>query len=365
MKLIGITGGICSGKTTVSKYFKEYYPVIDCDKICTDLYKKEEIQSYILSLFGKRIMDNYLKLDKAKLRSLIFNDSISKELLTNYLHPLILNEVKNEIEDFKLQGYNIAFIDAPLLFECEYHILFDFEDILVVTADYNIRAFRASKRDGLNDFEKIYENQLNNLERLNFAPCTEIYNNGSLEELYLKLDAYSKELEEKISDVINKEKSKIAAIAGSFDPFHYGHKQLIDETIDLYDELVVIITHNKNKKTMYSLQLRQKQLKEFIEKTYPNKKISIILWDGLLMDCLKVQGIEYLIRGIRSEQDLSYETMMYYTNKALYPSLKMHYIISDEKYLSYSSSTIKELLTYNKDVSMYTPIVLTNLNPDK
>lgn len=146
------------------------------------------------------------------------------------------------------------------------------------------------------------------------------------------------------------------------DPFHYGHKQLIDETINLYDELNIIITYNKNKNCMYGLQKRKHMIENFIKKEYPNKNINILLWDSVLVDLLRKENIQYLIRGIRNGSDFEYEQLMYYTNKEMYPELKMHYIISKPDLLNVSSSMIKELLSYNKDISKYTPIPLAELN---
>ena len=357
MNLIGITGKIGSGKSSASQYLKEKgFKIIDCDEICHDLLDIHEISQDILTMFGELVINKDRNgFDKTKLRKLILNNNDAKKIYEDYMHPLIFNEVNFLLEKYKDED-NVV-IDAPLLFETKMYNKYNFDKIIYIHTKFSIRKKRAINR-GVEkiDFLSFDKNQFlfEFIKTQKIKNLIVIENNDTISILKSNIDKIISSEKE----IIKKEEKQLkkAIIAGSFDPFHYGHKQLIDETIDLYDQLYIVIAINKDKKGFLPVEQRKNILESFIRSQYPNKNIIVDIYDGLLMDYMKNNQIEYYIRGLRNNNDLIYEQTMYYTNKALYPSLKMHYIISDKKYLNVSSSIIRELIQYGKKIDLYTPI---------
>ena len=145
-KVIGITGSIGSGKSTVSSHLKQMgYQVIDCDKIShMMLLKNRKGYKQVLNEFGTMILDEEAHIDRKKLGAIIFNDTSKREKLNQILHPLIKEKVKSEIEK---SSDTLVFMDCPLLFETDFHMLCDFS--LVVYVDYDSQIRRIMKRDGI------------------------------------------------------------------------------------------------------------------------------------------------------------------------------------------------------------------------
>ena len=155
-KVIGLTGSIASGKSTVSNRLKDLgYKVIDCDEINHKLLQKDNI-GYIsvLEEFGSDILDSSLEIDRKKLGGIIFNNKLSKEKLNQILHPLIKSCVKEEIE--KVED-GLVFLDCPLLFETDFYELCDAKIVVYVNLDTQIH--RLMERDGITfpeALKKIY-----------------------------------------------------------------------------------------------------------------------------------------------------------------------------------------------------------------
>ncbi|MGP1569332.1 MAG: dephospho-CoA kinase [Eubacteriales bacterium] len=154
MKIIGITGGIGSGKSTVCDIIcKNGFDVIDADKIAREILKNEDGKDLLAQLvagFTEDIIVNG-KLDRKKLASLAFSDSMQKKKLDDIMLPEIIRTIKLEIYKFEKLGKKIVFLDAPLLFEAGLHRIC-FESWLVY-ADEQIRICRVMKRDKASESE--------------------------------------------------------------------------------------------------------------------------------------------------------------------------------------------------------------------
>lgn len=167
-KVIGLTGSIASGKSTVSKKLKDLgYKVIDCDAINHEILVKDEV-GYLLVVenFGADILDENLEIDRKKLGSLIFNDSTLKEKLNQILHPVIKNRVIEEIEKI---DEGMVFLDCPLLFETDFHTLCEIN--IVVYVNFDTQIHRLMQRDNITfpeALKKIYA-QMSLDEKLGLA----------------------------------------------------------------------------------------------------------------------------------------------------------------------------------------------------
>lgn len=146
MKVIGITGGIASGKSYVSSVIKNAgYPVIDADQISKELSKKDmPVYKAIIRMFGESYLDENKNLDRQKLASLIFNDKQAKGLLNSISHPLIIEEMERQIKNAES---DLVFVDVPLLYES--HIEHMFDKIVCVYLPRTIQIERLMKRDNI------------------------------------------------------------------------------------------------------------------------------------------------------------------------------------------------------------------------
>lgn len=155
-KIIGLTGSIASGKSTVSNILKDMgYLVVDCDDINHRLLKKARPgYNAVLEEFGEEILDEHGQIDRKKLGKLVFNDNKLKEKLNQILHPLIKQRV---IEEINILNEGLVFIDCPLLFETDFHELCDLTVVVYVNMDTQIR--RLMDRDKITfpeALKKIY-----------------------------------------------------------------------------------------------------------------------------------------------------------------------------------------------------------------
>ena len=148
MLVVGLTGGIGSGKSTVAKLFADLgVPIIDADDIAKALTEPNQPAFMaILNHFDQSLLLANGALDRAKLRNIIFNQPEQRRWLENLLHPLILQEMENRIK--RLQSpYTIAVI--PLLFESGPHLFID--RILTIDTPEHLQIERASLRDNTHE----------------------------------------------------------------------------------------------------------------------------------------------------------------------------------------------------------------------
>ena len=190
--IIGLTGGIGSGKTAVSETFEKLgITVVDADLASRVVVEKgkpclEEIAKH----FGDDILNENDELNRAKLREIIFNSDSEKSWLESLLHPAIAEQIKDELNASK-SPYTI--LVSPLLLETNQR---DFCDkILVVDVPIEIQMERTTKRDGVSEdqVKSIIKSQINRDERLQLADEI-IINEGTIEDL----EVIVRELHEKL-----------------------------------------------------------------------------------------------------------------------------------------------------------------------
>lgn len=150
---------------------------------------------------------------------------------------------------------------------------------------------------------------------------------------------------------MNKEKRRTALFAGTFDPFTIGHHRIVQRALNIFDLVIVAIGHNAGKNTMYSLDERTKAIREL----YANEPhIKVTSYTGLTTDYAINIGADCLLRGIRSVKDLEYERDIADINRQI-SGIETLFILSEPQYSAVSSSVIRELISYGKDVSDFLP----------
>ena len=139
--------------------------------------------------------------------------------------------------------------------------------------------------------------------------------------------------------------------AGTFDPYTRGHHALVERALEMFDKVVVAVGHNLGKNCMFSLEERVSA----IEKVYAgNDRVSVAVYDTLTMDFARSVGAVALLRGVRSVKDFEYERDIADVNLRL-GGMDTVLLISEPEYASVSSSVVRELMKYGKDVSALLP----------
>jgi len=181
MIVIGLTGGIGSGKSTVCQLFSELgAPIIDADEIAKTITKKGTTAYLsIQKRFGTEFFDSNGELNRKQLRQRIFTDTKAKQWLENMLHPIIINEMKQQVQTLK-SAYVI--IEIPLISKLPSRDWIN--RILVIDSDPQLQKERASKRDKYSEteIEKIIASQMPREQRCSLASDI-IVNDGDKEKL--------------------------------------------------------------------------------------------------------------------------------------------------------------------------------------
>lgn len=184
--LLGLTGGIASGKSTVSAILKELGAVIiDADKIAHQSMKYgTRAWEMIVETFGQYIQNDDGSINRRRLAGLVFNDQQKKKELESITHPIIISEIKNMVNS--LADNEVIVIDAPLLFEVGLDELVDC--VWVVYTSRDIQLERLKERDSLTTDEAVsrIEAQLSIKEKCQMADFV-IDNNGGIRELKQKI----------------------------------------------------------------------------------------------------------------------------------------------------------------------------------
>ena len=145
--------------------------------------------------------------------------------------------------------------------------------------------------------------------------------------------------------------AKIAFFPGSFDPFTKGHQNIVERALPLFDRLVIGIGRNTTKQTLYTPEERQQQ----IAALFANEpRIEVRIYDVLTVDFAKSVGAQYVLRGVRTMADFEYERTIADVNKRL-AGLETVLLFADADTASISSSLVRELKAFGKDVTDFLP----------
>jgi len=191
MKVIGLTGGIASGKSTVSQFLKELGAVtIDADKVGHEAFKPNtESWREVVAAFGKEILSPDGEIDRQKLGQIVFSDSQALARLNQIVHPRIYALVKARIEDYRRRGAGVVVLEAPLLLEVGRPSLADeVDEVWVTVAPEAVVLRRLKDKSGLSEPQSLarIRSQLPSEARLKHADVV-IETDCSLDELKAKV----------------------------------------------------------------------------------------------------------------------------------------------------------------------------------
>ena len=196
MLIVGLTGGVASGKTAVSRVLREEGAyIIDADQIARELVQPHKpAWNEIIRAFGKEILQEDGSIHRKKLADKIFTDPEQRKVLNQILHPRIKEEIDRKAKEIGQKDPKaIVVIDAPLLVELGMHHKMD--RLIVVTSTQTQQMERLKKRDGRSPEEalKLFSSQMLVEEKEKLADFV-IRNEGSLEEMKKKAKGVFKEL---------------------------------------------------------------------------------------------------------------------------------------------------------------------------
>lgn len=181
--IIGLTGSIASGKSTVANILKEYrLPIVDADLIARQVVEKgAPTLQKIVEAFGEDILTEEGEMDRKKVGELIFNNEEKRNILNSIIHPAIRAEMLRQRDEHVANGEKAVIMDIPLLFESKLqHFV---EKIMVVTVDEDVQLKRLMERNGFTEQEAMarIKSQMPVKDKESQADVV-IYNNGTVEE---------------------------------------------------------------------------------------------------------------------------------------------------------------------------------------
>jgi pantetheine-phosphate adenylyltransferase len=153
-----------------------------------------------------------------------------------------------------------------------------------------------------------------------------------------------------------------AAFPGSFDPPTSGHINIIKRAAAIFEELVVVVAENRQKKYLFSADERSSMIRELVKDC---KNVKVTVCDCLIVDFIKKMDIKLLIRGLRGLEDFSYEFDVSMMNRTLDPGVETVFMTTDPEYLVIRSSSIKELASFKADLGGMVPPLVAKALKDK
>ena len=153
---------------------------------------------------------------------------------------------------------------------------------------------------------------------------------------------------------------RIALFPGSFDPFTIGHASLVSRALQLVDEIIIAIGINDQKKGFFPLEKRLDTIRELYKE---EPRVQVTSYQSLTVDFAEQVGAGFILRGIRSTLDFEYEKNIADLNRQL-KGIETLILFTEPEYTSISSSVVRELFRYGKDISPFIPFGM-NLLIDK
>jgi pantetheine-phosphate adenylyltransferase len=149
--------------------------------------------------------------------------------------------------------------------------------------------------------------------------------------------------------------TRTAIYPGSFDPMTMGHLNIVKRSLEVFDQVVVSVLRNPEKRAMFTVNERVEMMREIFA---AEDRVEIESFEGLLVDYVRDRGSHTVIRGLRAVQDFEYEFQMTMMNRRLAPDVDTVFMMTDEEYFYIASRTVKEVAALGGDISGLVPEVV-------
>ena len=146
--------------------------------------------------------------------------------------------------------------------------------------------------------------------------------------------------------------ARVAVYAGSFDPVTRGHVDIITRAAALFDTVIVAVMHNVAKKGCFPVDKRLELIRRSVAHL-PN--VQVDKWDGLLVDYVRANGVDCVVRGLRGVSDFESEQVLAQVNATLLPGLETVFLMARPEHGCVSSSVVREAATFGADISAFVP----------
>lgn len=144
---------------------------------------------------------------------------------------------------------------------------------------------------------------------------------------------------------------RVALFPGTFDPFTVGHRSLVSRGLELVDEIVISIGINDKKLTYFSLEKRLEAIRNLYQ---DDPRVKVMSYNSLTVDFAEEVGAGFILRGIRTVNDFEYEKSIADVNRKL-TGIETFILFTEPEHTHISSSIVRELLRYGKDISLFVP----------
>ena len=144
---------------------------------------------------------------------------------------------------------------------------------------------------------------------------------------------------------------KTAIFPGSFDPFTLGHYDIVNRGLTLFDRIVIGLGRNSTKKETFPIREREEAIRKIFK---DEPRVEVRIYDCLTVDFAREVGAEFILRGVRCVADFEYERNMAEANKSL-GGIETILLYTRPEYAQISSTLVRDLYSYNKDVSAFVP----------
>lgn len=148
---------------------------------------------------------------------------------------------------------------------------------------------------------------------------------------------------------------RIALFPGTFDPVTFGHLDIIERALPLFDKLYIGIGVNANKQPMFSAETRAEWLRTIFE---DEAKVEAVIYEGLTVDCCRKVGANYILRGIRYVSDFEYEKAIADMNRSLDQQIETIFLTCLPQFTSVASTLVRDVIRNGGEVSQFVPSVV-------
>ena len=148
---------------------------------------------------------------------------------------------------------------------------------------------------------------------------------------------------------------RIALFPGTFDPITIGHLDIINRALPLFDKLVIGIGRNASKVSMFTEEQRIRWIKEIFKN---NPAVSVVLYEGLTVECCQKAGANFILRGIRYVNDFEYEKAIADMNRSLDKNIETVFLTCLPQYTSVASTLVRDVLRNGGDVMQFLPDIV-------